>query len=89
MTFVDKIIARLAGFDPQEIEATFARTQSGHAAMPDPKANLQGERAKVHQEVNLGHEKEQRREHHEFHPGEEVHPITPEVSLDKEEAREV
>jgi len=62
MSFVDKIIAKLAGFDPQETEqATLVRTQIGHEAMPSPKITLQDERAKMQRDMNRQEEQERER----------------------------
>jgi hypothetical protein len=64
MSFFNKIIAKLAGLDPQESEqATLARTQIGHEAMPDSKAAFQDERAQMRRDMNREREQEEARYH--------------------------
>lgn len=62
MSIVDKILAKLAGFDPKEFEqATLTRTQIGHEAMPSPKITLEDERAKMQHDMNREREQERQR----------------------------
>lgn len=62
MSFVDKIIAKLAGLDPQETEqATLARTQIGHEAIPSHQAAQDVARRQMQHDMNREREQEQAR----------------------------
>lgn len=62
MSFVDKIIAKLAGFDPQESEkATLTRTQIGHEAIPSHQAAQDVARKQMQHDMNREREQEQAR----------------------------